>query len=251
VSDRAAVARLRRRATDDPPPALVARARAGDPVAVGAVLRHVEVLVHSLALRALWHPADAEDCAQDALLAVARGLPAFRGDSRLTTWATAITLREVARHRAAAARRPVPAEALLADAADPGPGPEDPLLAEELGLVCASGLLTLLSVPVRLAYVLGDVLGCDDRTAAGVLGTTPAAFRQRLSRARRALRADLAVRLATGAGAPPSERARRASAELDRLAAAGPAPDLATPDLVAGLRTRYPALLGELAPAPA
>lgn len=207
------------------------------------MLRAVQDLVYSIALRSLWHRQDAQDCAQEALIAVARGLPAFRGDSQLSTWVTTITVREAARARAHAARRPVPAERLLVDEADPGPGPDHRLLEAELDLACASGLLTLLSVPVRSAYVLADVLALPDSTGAEVLGIAGATYRQRVSRARRTLRADLDIRLSRTPADLKDGRVERAAAELALLASTRAPVDLSTPDFVSRLRAVAPELL--------
>jgi DNA-directed RNA polymerase specialized sigma24 family protein len=238
--------------------ATLARAQQGDPRALEVVLRSVEDLVYGLALRALWHVDDAQDCTQEALAAVARGLPAFRGDSALTTWVTAITVREVGRHRSLRRTPPVPAGDALAGI-DHASSPTEPcepagrLVAEELELACASGMLTLLSVPVRLAYVLGDVLELPDQTGAALLGIGPAAYRQRLARARSALRTDLDRRLTGGADLwpPPADatiaaRAGRAGRELARMRETEPPVNLSTPDFVARLRASYPGLLAEL-----
>jgi RNA polymerase sigma factor (sigma-70 family) len=228
----------------DVPEVVLERARAGDSAAIEAVLRAVQDLVYSIALRTLYHPHDAQDCAQEALLAVARGLPAFRGDSQLSTWVTAITMREATRARHGAARRPIPAERLLVDEADPGPGPDHRLLEAELELACATGLLTLLSVPVRAAYVLADVLGLPDRTGAQVLSIAEATYRQRVSRARRTLRADLDIRLSCAPSADGQDgRVERAAAELVLLATTRAPVDLSTPDFVAKLRGVAPELL--------
>ncbi len=206
-----------------------------------AAVRGLQDRVYGLALRALWHPEDAQDVAQEALLAIARGLPGFRGESALETWAYRITVREILRHRARGARRPLPLEG-RPEAADPAPGPEEGLLAEELELVCASGMLTVLSVPVRLAYVLCDVLELPAPVAAAALEVAPAPVRPRVVRARRALPAQLGRELR---GAPADGRARRAADELARLALlAGPPLDLATPDFVGRLRAAHPNLLG-------
>ena len=77
-------------------------------------------------------------------------------------------------------------------AADPAFEPETQALYDELcadvRLACTSGMLLALTREARLAYVLGDVVGLSAPEAAEVLGTTPAAFRQRLSRARAVMR---------------------------------------------------------------
>lgn len=227
----------------DVPQAVLERARDGDSAAVEAVLRAVQDLVYSIALRTIWHRQDAQDAAQEALIAVARGLPAFRGDSRLSTWVTTIAVREATRARDRAALMPVPAEHLLVDEAHPGPGSDHRLLQAELDLACASGLVTLLSVPVRAAYVLADVLELHDSTGAQVLGIAAATYRQRVSRARRTLRADLDIRLGPVPADVEDARVARAAAELSLLAATRPPVDLSTPDFVSRLRTVAPELL--------
>jgi len=66
---------------------------------VEAALRGLEDRVYGLALRALWHPRNAQDVARETLLAIPRGLPGFRGGSALETWTHRTTVREVLRHR--------------------------------------------------------------------------------------------------------------------------------------------------------
>lgn len=62
------------------------------------------------------------------------------------------------------------------------------LLCEEVRISCTYGMLLCLSWPVRAAYLLGDVLGAPDTAGAAICEITPAAFRQRVSRARRTIR---------------------------------------------------------------
>ena len=227
--------------------AAVRQAQQGDGAALDEVLRSIEDVVYGLALRALWHPDEARDCAQDVLLAVARGLRGYRGEAALTTWVHTVTVREIARHRRRARTRPVPADADVLDRPDPAPGPDGRLLEEEAELVCAIGLLTRLSVPVRLAYLLADVLDYPSGTGAAILGITPETFRARVARGRRSLQAEVAARLfddGRGRHAPPPDvRVRRAAAQLEALVATEPPVDLATPDLVGQLHAAYPDLL--------
>jgi hypothetical protein len=53
---------------------------------------------------------------------------------------------------------------------------------------CTYGMLLCLWRPRRAAYLLADVLGLPDSDGAEILGASRAAFRQRVSRARRTLR---------------------------------------------------------------
>jgi hypothetical protein len=75
---------------------------------------------------------------------------------------------------------------------DPHWRPEDQVLYQELcaevRLSCTYGMLLCLNRPARVAYLLGDLLGMTDVEGAQVCGTTPAAFRQRLARARATMR---------------------------------------------------------------
>jgi hypothetical protein len=64
---------------------------------------------------------------------------------------------------------------------------EQALLLEEVKIGCTHGLLVCLDRPHRLAYILGEILEMESPQAAGVLGITPAAFRQRLARSRRVI----------------------------------------------------------------
>jgi len=68
------------------------------------------------------------------------------------------------------------------------PSPEcaarDQVLIEEVKIACTLALLTCLSRPLRVAYILGDIFELSDAEAAHALKIDPAAFRQRLRRAR-------------------------------------------------------------------
>ncbi len=71
---------------------------------------------------------------------------------------------------------------------DPREVPSDvKLLVEEARIGCTSGMLLCLDREQRLAYVLGEILGLKDTTAAEILELSRDAFRQRLARARRDL----------------------------------------------------------------
>ncbi len=76
----------------DPPDvdALARAAAAGDDAALQDLLSAVEPRVKRIVSRMLLHPQDAEEAAQDALLAVARNIAKFEGRSRFTTWLHAI-----------------------------------------------------------------------------------------------------------------------------------------------------------------
>lgn len=73
--------------SDDPSlDSLAAAAATGDPEALDDLLAAIGPRVRRIVGRMLLHPQDAEEAAQDALLAVARNITKFEGRSRFTTW---------------------------------------------------------------------------------------------------------------------------------------------------------------------
>ena len=175
----------------DPLAGLVARVRAGDRAALEALVGEIRDDVYNLALRMLWHPADAEDATQEALVKVITGLGSFRGEAAFRTWVH----RVAANHLLTTRRRRMEQAAMsfeefgedLAAGLDV-PAPDDPLLEEEVKVGCTHAMLLCLDREHRLAYVLGEVFGLGSEDAAWVAGVSPAAYRQRLSRARARVR---------------------------------------------------------------
>jgi RNA polymerase sigma factor (sigma-70 family) len=172
--------------------ALARAAAAGDAAAVRAVVEAVQDPVYRLALRMLGHPADAEDAAQEILVIVVTHLGSFRGESAFMTWVWRIAANHLARVRRG--RREVLAFDVLGERLRTGLGddldPDDPeaeLLARELRLRCTEAMILCLDRELRIAYLLGDIFELSGADAAAVLDIAPAAFRKRLSRARRAL----------------------------------------------------------------
>jgi RNA polymerase sigma factor (sigma-70 family) len=170
--------------------ALVGPARDGDRDALEQLIRAIKDDVYRLALRMLWHPADAEDATQEILIRVVTRLATFRGDAAFRTW----VFRVAANHLLTTRRRRAESPELTFDgfAADLADGLDMPhassvdegLLAEEVKLGCTQGMLLCLDRPHRLAYVLGEVFELPGDQAAAVLEIDPAAYRKRLSRAR-------------------------------------------------------------------
>lgn len=69
----------------------ITRARHGDADAFEQLVVAYEGPVYRLALRMCGSAEDAREVAQDAFLAAWRGLPAFRGDSRFSSWLYRLT----------------------------------------------------------------------------------------------------------------------------------------------------------------
>jgi hypothetical protein len=67
----------------------------------------------------------------------------------------------------------------------------EPYLEAETRAICIHALLSALNRSQRLAFILGVVIGVDSREGAQILDISPAAYRQRLSRARARMKAFL------------------------------------------------------------
>jgi RNA polymerase sigma-70 factor (ECF subfamily) len=78
---------------------LVRRCRAGDEAAFRELVDRYKDLVFALVVRTVPDRGVADDLAQDVFLRVHRGLPYFRGDSKLSTWIYRIAANVCAQHR--------------------------------------------------------------------------------------------------------------------------------------------------------
>lgn len=182
---------------------LAQRAAAGDAAALDAVCRGLQDPIYRLALRMFSHPEDAADATQEALIRVVTHLGSFEGRSKLTTWAYTVASRHFLRIQTQRLEQTVAGPEEFGDWIDQHrsePAAETVSLVEfdelcgDVRIACTYGMLLCLSRPVRLAYLLGDVVGMTDTEGAEACGITPAAFRQRLARGRRTMRSILARR---------------------------------------------------------
>jgi RNA polymerase sigma-70 factor (ECF subfamily) len=176
--------------------ALLERAASGEPQAFEALVLRYQDRVYGLALRLTRSPEEAEDVTQDAFLKAYRALASFRGGSSFYTWLFRIAfnaaqsrLRSLGRLHArekptAAAERPEeddPPE--VAEPASQDPGPAD--LAEQRDSVArVERAIEELEPGHRAVVVLRDVEGLSYGEIAEVTGSTRAAVKSRLHRAR-------------------------------------------------------------------
>ena len=180
---------------------LATRAVAGEAAALRMVCERIQGPVYRLALRMLGHASDAEDATQEIVIKAITRLGAFEGRSALMTWIYTIAVRHLLRVKARARETATSVEALAAKL-DAGMAAqvaqlslvEKPVLERELQLECTHGMFLVLSRPERIAYILAEVLGASDRIGAEICEIEPAAFRQRLARARAQMRPLLAER---------------------------------------------------------
>ena len=174
--------------------ALVTRAQGGDRDAVEAVLIAVSDNIHRLALRMTGSRDDAADATQEILVKVLTRLSTFHGQAAFTTWVHRVAVNHLLDRKRSAVERYEMSFAMFADdlhdglTAAPDNSADLDLLAREVKHGCTLAMLTCLDREARVAYVLGEVFGVSARDGAWICETSEAAYRQRLSRARAAVR---------------------------------------------------------------
>ncbi len=173
---------------------LVARSRANDTSAFGALVERHQQLVFGVALARCGDPVLAEDVAQEAFVTAWRELKDLRDVERVGAWMAGI-----ARNLAASAsrKRARGGEGAAAIAAEPvaavAPPEDDALEREDRELLARA----LAEVPEahREALVLDSVEGESIANIAAVLDVREELVKQRLSRGRKALRDNVANRI--------------------------------------------------------
>ena len=171
---------------------LVRRAKNGDHSALDDLIRRHQPWVLHIAQRMLWNRADAEDATQEIFVKAITHLGSFEQRSGFRTW----LYRIAGNHLLDCCRSGKTFAALaqglneIPDADLPDPNSlrlETALLVEEAKIACTTGMLLCLESRQRLTFILGEILGVKDDVGAEILESTPANFRQILSRARRDL----------------------------------------------------------------
>jgi RNA polymerase sigma factor (sigma-70 family) len=173
---------------------LAAAAAAGDRSALSAVVAAIRDDVYRLALRMLWHPADAEDATQEALIRVITRISSYRGEAALSTWVYRVAANHILNWRQSRTERESLTFRRFGEQLHDGltqpdaPKPEDGVLIAEVKLGCTLGMLLCLDRDHRLAYVLSDVFELSSEDGAYICATSATTFRKRASRARHRLR---------------------------------------------------------------
>jgi RNA polymerase sigma-70 factor (ECF subfamily) len=163
---------------------LVARAQEGYLDAYEVLVQRHSAMAYRVALRLTGNHHDAQDVAQEALIAAWENLARFRAGSSFSTWlyqiVTRRALNKVNRGRAASSLE------FLPDLADPA---GEPATQTERNLAVDAVTDALLALPFqqRAVIVLHHFEGLPYAEIASVTGNTESAVRSHLFRARRAL----------------------------------------------------------------
>jgi RNA polymerase sigma-70 factor (ECF subfamily) len=174
--------------------ALVIRAQQGETTAIEALLHQHRGRIERLANSIVKNPMDAEEVAQDVMMAVTHKIDRFRGDASLSTWIHRIAINAALMHR----RRDKSSTIISMEDAppiverqdmtgQPRRSAADPMLRKEFWDK-VWGAVDDLDDKYRTVFILRDVEGLSTEDAATALGLKIPALKSRLHRARLALR---------------------------------------------------------------
>jgi len=157
-----------------------------------------------LAFSFLGNYEDARDVSQEAFVSAYQALGRFRASAKFSTWLYRIVINECKDAYKRRARQPMAAsglggpdseedagDGLFADAADPGAGPGDQLVARELSLALSAAIRDL-PAQQQTAFFLHHVHGLPLEEAAGVMGCRVGTVKAHVFRATERLRVRLA-----------------------------------------------------------
>jgi len=189
--------------------AFLAQLRRRQPEACERLVREQLPRLLAVARRILRDEDAARDVVQEAFAAAFRHLDRFAGQAKVSTWLHRITVNAaLMRLRSHAARPETSIDALLPDYEPDGhhalhprawrQSPDELLRREEVRTLVREAI-DRLPEAYRTVLLLRDIEELDTAATARLLGTTVAAVKVRLHRARQALRALLEPRLGDGA----------------------------------------------------
>ena len=163
---------------------LVARAREGYLDAYELLVQRHAAMAYRVSLRLCGNHHDAQDIAQEALIAAWENLDRFRADSSFSTWLYQIVTRRAINK--VTRRHGADSLDLLADVADPGAEPAAQA-ERNLAVDAVTDALAALPFAQRAVVVLHHFEGLSYAEVAAVTRSTVPAVRSHLFRARRTL----------------------------------------------------------------
>ena len=163
----------------------IRRAQSGDAAAIRDLYRRYSPRVYAVVRRLAGDDALAEDWAQEAWVRAFRALPAFRGESRFSTWLHRIAVNSALHGRRWRERRVTHEVALPATVEHAG-------RADHVALrIALQRALDELPEGMRQIVVLHDVEGYTHEEIGDLLGVAPGTSKSQLFKARARLRAML------------------------------------------------------------
>lgn len=170
---------------------LIARLQKRDEAAFEELIRQYEKKVYSLCFRMCGNSEDAEEAAQDAFLALWRGIDRFRQESSLSTWiyrlATNACIDTLRRRKKQSGSVSLDDEELFVDAVDTSPQPQETVEHREAQKLLQEGLSALLE-EYRKVLILREIEGLSYTEIAESASIELGTVKSRISRGRSLLR---------------------------------------------------------------
>jgi len=170
---------------------LIARLQKRDEAAFEELIRQYEKKVYTLCFRMCGNSEDAEEAAQDAFLALWRGIDRFRQESSLSTWiyrlATNACIDTLRRRKKQSGSVSLDDEELFVDAVDTSPQPQETVEHREAQKLLQEGLSALLE-EYRKVLILREIEGLSYTEIAESASIELGTVKSRISRGRSLLR---------------------------------------------------------------
>lgn len=170
---------------------LIARLQKRDEAAFEELIRQYEKKVYTLCFRMCGNSEDAEEAAQDAFLALWRGIDRFRQESSLSTWiyrlATNACIDTLRRRKKQSGSVSLDDEELFVDAVDTSPQPQETVEHRETQKLLQEGL-SALPGEYRKVLILREIEGLSYTEIAESASIELGTVKSRISRGRSLLR---------------------------------------------------------------
>lgn len=170
---------------------LIARLQKRDEAAFEELIRQYEKKVYTLCFRMCDNSEDAEEAAQDAFLALWRGIDRFRQESSLSTWiyrlATNACIDTLRRRKKQSGSVSLDDEELFVDAVDTSPQPQETVEHREAQKLLQKGL-SALPEEYRKVLILREIEGLSYTEIAESASIELGTVKSRISRGRSLLR---------------------------------------------------------------
>lgn len=166
--------------------------------------KHLKILIEryndyifNISYKMLWNVEDAKDVTQEVLILFITKLDTFKFNSSFTTWLYRITTNHTLNYRKSRSRNKEFSFDEYGNNLDNTPNfllkpkeynhADNEILFEEVKQTCMSGMLMCLDNKYRIVFIIGEILGFNDKIGSEILEVSPENFRMILSRAKKQL----------------------------------------------------------------
>jgi len=166
--------------------------------------KHLEILIEryndyifNISYKMLWDVEDAKDITQEILISFVTKLDTFKFNSTFKTWLYRITVNHIINYRKSKNRNKEFSFEQYGNNLDNTPDffikpkeynqIDNKILFEEVKQTCMSGMLMCLDNKYRIVFIIGEILGFDDKIGSEIVEVSPENFRMILSRAKKQL----------------------------------------------------------------